>query len=331
MDIARARLGRSAVEITRLGLGSAPLGGLFEPVSDADAEATVERAWALGIRYFDTAPLYGYGLAEQRLGRFLRTQPRDSFVLSTKVGRLLRRIRGDNPRPDRFYKGTPPERAVFDFSYDGVMRSVEESLARLGLDRIDILYIHDPDDHYEETLAGAFPALERLRREKVVGAIGAGMNQHQMLARFAAAAPFDGFLLAGRYTLLDQGALQDLFPICAERRMGIVLGGVYNSGILANPRLGATFDYKEAEPELVARAQRLQDLCRAHDTELKAAALQFALGHPVVTGAVLGARSANEIEESVAMAARPIPSDFWRALRQQGLVDARAPLPGLDP
>jgi D-threo-aldose 1-dehydrogenase len=329
--IARARLGKSPVEITRLGLGSAPLGGLFEAVSDADAEATLSRAWALGIRYFDTAPLYGYGLAEQRLGRFLRAQPRNSFVLSTKVGRLLRRTRGDNPRPDRFYKGTPPERAVFDFSHDGIMRSVEESLARLGLDRIDILYIHDPDDHYEEALNGAFPALERLRREKVVGAIGAGMNQHQMLSRFAAAAPFDGFLLAGRYTLLDQGALADLLPVCAERGMGIVLGGVYNSGILANPRLGATFDYKEAEPALVARAQRLQEICREHDTELKAAAIQFALNHPVVTGAVLGARSASEIEESVAMAARPIPIDFWRALRQQGLVDARAPLPGLDP
>jgi D-threo-aldose 1-dehydrogenase len=329
MDIPRVRLGPSSVEITRLGLGSAPLGGLFAPVSDADAEATVERAWALGIRYFDTAPLYGYGLAEQRLGHFLRTKPRDSFVLSTKVGRLLRRIRGDNPRPDRFYKGTPPERAVFDFSYDAIMRSVEESLARLGLDRIDILFIHDPDEHYEEALQGAFPALERLRRENTVGAIGAGMNQHEMLARFANAAQFDGFLLAGRYTLLDQGALDDLFPACAARGMGIVLGGVYNSGILANPRAGATFDYKEADAELVARAQRLEELCREHGIELKAAAVQFALAHPAVSGAVLGARTAAEIEESLAMAARPIPLDFWRALRRQGLVDPRAPLPGV--
>jgi D-threo-aldose 1-dehydrogenase len=330
MEIPHARLGSSSVEITRLGLGSAPLGGLFTPVSDADAEATIERAWALGIRYFDTAPLYGYGLAEQRLGRFLRSKPRPSFVLSTKVGRLLRRIRGDNPRPDRFYKGTPPERAVFDFSYDAVMRSVEESLARLGLDRIDILFIHDPDAHYEEALKGAFPALERLRREGTVGAVGAGMNQHQMLARFANTAPFDGFLLAGRYTLLEQGALDDLFPACAARGMGIVLGGVYNSGILANPRIGATFDYKEADAALVARAQQLQDLCRAHGIDLKAAAVQFALAHPVVSGAVLGARSAAEIEESVAMAAKPIPLDFWRALRRQALVDPRAPLPGVD-
>ena len=325
-----ARLGRSAVEITRLGLGSAPLGGLFEPVSDADAEATIERAWALGIRYFDTAPLYGYGLAEQRLGRFLRTKPRDSFVLSTKVGRLLRRIRGDDPRPDRLYKGTPPERAVFDFSHDAVLRSVEESLERLDLDRVDILYIHDPDEHYEAALKGAFPALERLRREKVVGAIGAGMNQHEMLARFAAAAPFDGFLLAGRYTLLDQGALQDLFPVCAERGMGIVLGGVYNSGILADPRAGATFDYREASADLLARAQRLKVLCREHGIELKAAAIQLALAHSVVTGAVLGARAPAEIEESVTLAAQPIPVGFWHALRRQSLVDPRTPLPGVN-
>jgi D-threo-aldose 1-dehydrogenase len=331
MDIQRVRLGPSSVEITRLGLGSAPLGGLFVPVSDADAEATLARAWALGIRYFDTAPLYGYGLAEQRLGRFLRTKPRESFVLSTKVGRLLRRIRGDNPRPDPFYKGTPPERAVFDFSYDGVMRSVEESLMRLGLDRIDILFIHDPDDHREEALTGAFPALEQLRREGTVGAIGAGMNQHQMLAHFAAAASFDGFLLAGRYTLLDQGALDDLFPACAARGMGIVLGGVYNSGILADPRAGATFDYREADATLVTRAQRLESLCGDHGIGLKAAAIQFALAHPVVNGAVLGARNAAEIGESMAMAAEPIPLDFWRALRRHGLVDPRAPLPGVDP
>jgi D-threo-aldose 1-dehydrogenase len=210
------------------------------------------------------------------------------------------------------------------------MRSVEESLDRLGLGRIDILYIHDPDDHYDAALEGAFPALERLRRDGTVGAIGAGMNQHRMLARFAAAAPFDGFLLAGRYTLLDQGAVEDLFPVCAERGMGIVLGGVYNSGILANPRAGATFDYKEADAALVARALRLHDLCREHGIELKAAAIQFALAHPVVTGAVLGARSAAEIDQSVTMAAQPIPLDFWRALRRQVLVDPRAPMPGVD-
>jgi D-threo-aldose 1-dehydrogenase len=328
MDLPRARLGRSSVEITRIGLGSAPLGGLFTPVSDADAEATIERAWALGIRYFDTAPLYGFGLAEQRLGRFLRSQPRSSFVLSSKVGRLLRRRKGDNPPPDSYYKRTPPERPVFDFSYDGVMRSVEESLARLGLDRIDILFIHDPDHHYDDAIKGAFPALDRLRREGTVGAIGAGMNQHQMLARFAAEAPFDAFLLAGRYSLLDQGALEDLMPICAQRGMGIVLGGVYNSGILADPRPGATFDYKEADAALVSRAERLKLLCSEHGIDLKAAAIQFALAHPTVTGAVVGARLPREMEETAAAAEQSIPADFWQELRRLELVDARAPFPG---
>ena len=323
----RARLGRTAVEITRLGLGSAPLGGLFTPVSDADAEATIARAWALGVRYFDTAPLYGFGLAERRLGEFLRHQPRDSFVVSSKVGRLLRQ--GDGPpREDALYKGTPEERPVFDYSYDGVMRSVEESLSRLGLDRIDILYIHDPDDHHDEAMDGAFRALDRLRRDGSVRAIGAGMNQHEMLTRFASEAPFDCFLLAGRYSLLDQGALDGLLETCAALGIGLVLGGVFNSGILARPRPGATFDYKAADPALVERAQHLDTLCRSHGADLKAAALQFALAHPAVSGVVLGARSAAEIEENVAMAHQPIPVGVWRDMRRENLVDPRAPLPG---
>ncbi len=326
-DLPRARLGRTALEITRIGLGTAPLGGLFAPVSDADAEATIARAWTLGIRHFDTAPLYGFGLAEQRLGRFLGTQPRDSFVLSTKVGRLLRRV-PESEAPDRHYKGTPPERPVFDFSYDGVLRSVDESLTRLVLDRIDILYIHDPDDHYEAARDGAFAALDRLRRDGSVGAIGAGMNQHRMLARFANERPFDCFLLAGRYSLLDQSSLDDLLPLCAELGIAIVAGGVYNSGILAAPRPGATYDYETADGRLIERARQLQALCAEHGTDLKAAAIQFVLAHPVVTGVVLGARAPQEIEASLAAARQTVPADFWQALRQRGLVDARAPLPG---
>ena len=322
------RLGRSAVTITRLGLGSAPLGGLFAPVSDAEAEATVARAWGLGIRYFDTAPLYGFGLAERRLGAFLRTQPRDSFVLSTKVGRLLRRPGGGDPPPDPAYKNTPPERPVFDFSYDGVMRSVDESLDRLGLDRVDILLIHDPDDHHDAAIDGAFRALDRLRSDGTVRAIGAGMNQHEMLARFASEAPFDCFLLAGRYSLLDQSALADLMPLCAARGIGLILGGVYNSGILANPTAGATFDYKAADAARVARAQRLDALCRRHGTELKAAAIRFALAHPAVSGIVLGARSAREVEENVAMAQLDVPAALWEDVRREHLIDPSAPVPG---
>jgi D-threo-aldose 1-dehydrogenase len=327
-DLPRARLGGTSLEVTRVGLGTAPLGGLFSPVGDAEAEATIERAWALGIRHFDTAPLYGFGLAETRLGRFLKTQPRDSFVLSTKVGRLLRRVEGDSPGADRHYKGTPPERPVFDFSYDGVMRSVEESLARLGLDRIDILYIHDPDDHFEQARDGAFTALDHLRRDGSVGAIGAGMNQHQMLARFARSAPFDCFLLAGRYSLLDQGALDELLPLCVERNIAVVAGGVYNSGILANPRPGATYDYEAADTDRLERAAKLQRLCAEHGIDLKAAAIQFALAHPAVTSAMMGARAPQEIAASVAAASQRIPVDFWQALRRHALVDARSPLPG---
>jgi D-threo-aldose 1-dehydrogenase len=323
----RVRFARSALELTALGLGTAPLGGLFSPVSDADAEAAIERAWSLGVRYFDTAPLYGFGLAEHRLGRFLRHQERGSFVLSTKVGRLLR-PRGSAPAEDRHYKGTPIERPKFDYSYEGVMRSVDESLNRLGLDRVDILLVHDPDNHYDEAIAGAFRALRHLRDAGTVRAIGAGMNQSEMLTRFAEAVPIDCFLLAGRYTLLDQNALLTLFPVCQARNIGIILGGIYNSGILASPRYGAKFNYEDADAALIARAQELEALCRKHGTELKAAAIQFSLAHPAVTVALQGARSAEEVADNVAMAERPVPLAFWRELRQRNLVDARAPLPG---
>lgn len=325
MGMKRSRLG--SLDVTSIGLGSAPLGGLFAPVSDADAQATVARAWSLGIRFFDTAPLYGFGLAERRLGAFLRQQPRESYAISTKVGRLLRAPEGAVAE-DEHYKGTPRERPVFDFSYDGVMRSLEESLARLGLDRIDVLLVHDPDDHYDDAITGAFRALQRLREDGTVKAIGAGMNQSEMLVRFADAAPVDCFLLAGRYTLLDQGALDALFPACQARNIGILLGGVYNSGILANPHTSAKFNYQDAGAALVARALELDALCRKHGTELKAAALQFCMAHPAVTVTVMGARNAAEAAENIAMSEAAVPQAFWQELRARNLVDARAPLPG---
>ncbi|MHC2277823.1 D-threo-aldose 1-dehydrogenase [Bradyrhizobium diazoefficiens] len=321
----RSRLG--SLDVTSIGLGSAPLGGLFTPVSDADAQATLERGWSAGIRFYDTAPLYGFGLAERRLGAFLRQQPRDSYVISTKVGRLLRS--GDGAAAeDEHYKSTPRERPVFDFSYDGVMRSVEESLARLGLDRVDVLLVHDPDEHYDDAVAGALRALQRLRTEGTVKAIGAGMNQSDMLVRFAETVPVDCFLLAGRYTLLDQGALDALFPVCQAKNIGILLGGIYNSGILANPHTGAKFNYQDADAALIARALELDELCRRHGTELKAAALQFCMAHPAVTVAVLGARNAGEVADNIAMSQAPVRPAFWQELRAQKLVDARAPLPG---
>ncbi|MGL9623888.1 aldo/keto reductase [Bradyrhizobium sp. U531] len=320
----RSRLG--SLDVTSIGLGSAPLGGLFAPVSDTDAEATIEKAWSAGIRFFDTAPLYGFGLAERRVGAFLRKQERDSYAISTKVGRLLR-APDVGAGEDDHYKGTSRERPVFDFSYDGVMRSAEESLVRLGLDRVDVLLVHDPDDHYDEAVSGAFRALQRLREDGTVKAIGAGMNQSEMPVRFAEAVPVDCFLLAGRYTLLDQGALDALFPLCLTRNIGILLGGIYNSGILADPHPGAKFNYQDADAALVKRALELDALCRKHGTDLKAAALQFCMAHPAVTVAVMGARNAGEVADNIAMSEKSVPAAFWQELRARNFVDPRAPLP----
>jgi len=322
----RAQLA-NRLDVTAIGLGSAPLGGLFSAVSDADAEATVAKAWSLGVRFYDTAPLYGFGLAEQRLGAFLRQQKRESYAISTKVGRLLRTPDSTTVEDDHF-KDAPALRPKFDYSYDGVMRSVEESLERLGLDRVDVLLVHDPDDHYDAAVNGAFRALMRLRDDATVKAIGSGMNQSEMLTRFAEAVPVDCFLLAGRYTLLDQGALDALFPVCTAKHIGILLGGIYNSGILANPHTGAKFNYEDAGAALVARALELDQLCRKHGTELKAAALQFCMAHPAVTVAVMGARNASEVADNIAMSERAVPQAFWQELRARNLVDARAPLPG---
>ncbi len=264
------------------------------------------------MRFFDTAPLYGHGIAERRLGEVLRTKPRHEFVLATKVGRLLRA--GAPPEPGQSYVDVPPVNPVFDFSYEGVMRSVEESLERLGLDRIDVLHIHDPDDHHDEAISGAYRALDRLRTEGSIGAVGAGMNQAEMLVRFAREARFDCFLLAGRYTLLDRTGARELLPECVERGIGIIAGGVFNSGILANPRSGGTFNYAAAQPDVVARAQRLADTCERHGVELKAAALQFPLRHPAVSTVLTGCRSVAEVEENVRLFGAAIPEALWSEL-----------------
>jgi D-threo-aldose 1-dehydrogenase len=329
--IERVPFGRTRLTVTRVGLGTAPLGGLYSGVDEGTALDTVKRAYDRGLRFFDTAPLYGHGLAEQRTGRALSGRPRDELVLATKVGRLLR---ADAPPDESQLSGgldrwptAPPVNPVFDFGYDGVMRSVEESLERLGLDRVDVLHIHDPDEHEEEALAGAYRALDRLRGEGVIAAVGAGMNQTGMLARFARAADFDCFLVAGRYTLLDQAALGELFPLCLERGIAVVLGGVYNSGILADPQPGSMFDYAPAPPELVERAQRLDAVCRRHGVPLKAAALQFALAHPAVTTLLLGARDPGELDENLELLRTPLPAELWDELRRERLVPEEAPTP----
>ena len=320
----RVRLGPTQVAVTRLGLGTAPLGGLFRAADDAQAAEAVERAYALGLRYFDTAPLYGYGLAEQRLGRALRGKPREAFVVSTKVGRLLR---ADAP-PDLsqyhdgepFFKGTPPVNPVFDFSYDGVMMSLEESLQRLQLERVDILYIHDPDARHQEALEGAYKALAQLRRAGTVGAIGVGMNAWEPLVRFAHEADFDCFMVAGRYTLLDQGALQELFPLCQRQGISIVAAGVFNSGILADPHTKARFNYVPAPPALVERALRLEAVCQRWGVPLKAAAVQFPFGHPAVATVVVGCRSAADIQEIEGLCRLPIPAGLWGEMVAEGLL-----------
>jgi len=308
----RVQLGTTPLQVTRLGLGTAPLGGLFEAVADDEAHRVVEAAWKAGIRFFDTAPLYGHGLAELRLGAVLSSKPRDEFVLATKVGRLLRA--GAPPEPGQAYKGVPPVNPVFDFSYDGVMRSVEESLSRLGLDRIDVLHIHDPDDHFEEALTGAYRALDRLRDEGSIRAVGAGMNQSEMLVRFAREANFDCFLLAGRYTLLDRSGAAELLPLCAERRIAIIAGGAFNSGILADPRPGATFNYTTAPPELVRRATELKAVCDRAGASLKAVAIQFPLRHPAVATVLTGCRSVAEVEQNIRAFQADIPDELWPVL-----------------
>jgi D-threo-aldose 1-dehydrogenase len=321
----RVRLGRTALTVTKFGLGTAPLAGLFEPVDEAQGLGVIERAWNKGIRFFDTAPLYGYGLAEMRVGTVLRRKPRDEFVLASKVGRLLRA--DAPPEPGQAYRGTPAVNPVFDFSYEGVMRSVDESLERLRLDRIDVLHIHDPDDHYDQAINGAYRALDRLRTDGVIGAVSAGMNQAEMLTRFAREANFDCFLLAGRYTLLDQIALKELLPECVKRGIAIIAAGVYNSGILADPKPGAHYNYQAAPPELIERAQRIRDVCARHGVPIKAAAVQFPLGHPAVTCVVVGCRSEQQLVESIEMFEVNIPSTLWNDLKAEGLLPIETPIP----
>jgi D-threo-aldose 1-dehydrogenase len=326
-------LGRIRLEVTRLALGAASIGGLFRPVSDDNAIATISHAWDLGIRTFDMAPLYGFGAAERRMGRALAGRPRDEYVISTKVGRLIRPLDAIpsgadvDTAQDAFYPHTEPVVAVFDFSGDGVRRSIDESLERLGLDRIDIALIHDPDDHWAAAIGQAYPALARLREEGVIRAIGAGMNQSAMLARFAREGDFDVFLVAGRYTLLDQEALGELLPLCVEREIGILVGGVMNSGVLVDPRPGSTFNYAPAAPPILERAARIAAICARHGVPLRATAIQFPLAHPAVRSVIAGVRRIEHLDEYPELMRQSIPGDLWAELRSEGLIAADAPVP----
>ena len=321
------------VDFGRLGLGTAPIGNLYREVGDDSAREVLDAAWDGGIRYYDTAPHYGLGLAERRLGAFLREKPRDEYIVSTKVGRLL------EPNP-AFAGGRDlangfdvPDDLVrrFDPSADGVRRSIEDSLERMGIDRIDIAFLHDPDAYdLDRGLGEGLPALAALRDEGLVGAIGVGVNDAAVAARAVSEGDLDVVMIAGRYTLLDQRAADDLLPLAAERRVQIVAAAPFNSGLLANatPRRGGTFDYAEAPSEILDRAEELARTCRAFDVELPAAALQFALRNPVVATVVVGTANAASIRENLARMAAPLPDDLWQALADRGLIDD--PMPSAD-
>ncbi len=325
-------LGRTGIELTTLGFGSTGLGNMYRAQTEDGAMATVEAAYHAGIRYFDTAPLYGFGLAEHRMGAARRRLAPD-IVLSTKVGwRLFPRRASGGPgsAADSLFDRPAPFEPRIDYSYDGVMRSFEDSLQRLGTDRIDILLLHDCDrrnhggayrERFREAMAGAYRALVSLREQGAVRAIGAGLNDWEACQDFAEAGDFDCFLLAGRYTLLDQTSLDSFLPLCERRGIGVILGGPYNSGILATgPVEGAVYDYAPASPAILERTRAIERACLRHAVTLRAAALQFPLSHPAITTVIPGARDVAEVEENRRLMSHPIPDALWLDLRQAGLI-----------
>jgi D-threo-aldose 1-dehydrogenase len=326
--IDQTALGRGGLQVGRYGFGGAPIAGLFESVSDEQARECLAQAWTSGQRYFDTAPHYGAGLSERRIGAFLAEKPSSEWVLSTKVGRLIEATDAADTAVSAGFVDESGVRRVFDFSRDGIRRSLDASLARLGVDHVDILFLHDPDDHWQQAIDEAWPALAALRDDGVVRSVGAGMNQTAMLTRLVRETEMDVVLLAGRYTLLDQQASDDLLPACIERGTSVVLGGVFNSGLLANPHRNATFDYQPAASEMLDKARRLDEVCSRHGVALAAAALQFPLAHPAITTVVVGARSAHEVKENARFIETPIPQQLWADLLAAGLLPPDTPVPG---
>ena len=341
MDAWLAReLGRTGVRLVPAGMGTAPLGDLWERISEGRAEATLAAAWAGGVRYFDTAPWYGNTLAEHRLGHFLRQQAHGSFAVSTKVGRVYRRSRGPDDPPFGPWAGSLPFVRRFDYSYDGVMRCYEDSLQRLGLAQVDLLVIHDVDFGYHGDHAGiercfreledggGLRALAELKAAREIKGYGAGINEAPMIARFLDRFDLDFFLVAMPYTLLDQTPLDDTFPRCVERGIGIVIGSPYASGILATgPVDGAKYNYAPASSEILEKARRIETVCHRHDVPLPAAALQFPLGHPAVAAIIPGAVRPGEVERNLAYLRADIATDLWAELKAEGLLHAEAPVP----
>ena len=336
--IARRKLGTSALTVTQLGFGTAPLGGFRARIPEPEAVATIIAAYDAGLRFFDTSPYYGYGRAELRLGSALRDLPRDDLVISTKIGRWMSPLR---PGMDTagLRQGGLNFIPHFDYSYDGVMRSLEQSWLRLGMARIDVVFIHDVDfrtvgDHailesrFAQVVDDGFRALDELRRAGIIGAIGVGLNEADMSARFVRAIDLDCVLLAGRYTLLEQAALDDFMPLCVERSVGVVIGGPFNSGILATGAVpGAKYDYADPTQAVIDRVNRIAAICARHRVPMAAAALQFPLAHPAVASVIPGAMNRAEINQNLGLFAHDIPPALWAELRQDGLLDPRAPVP----
>lgn len=316
-------LGRSPVLVTELSLGGAAIGNLFAEVSDDDAGDAVDAAWAGGIRAFDTAPHYGLGLSERRLGQALRHRPREEYVIATKVGRLLQPTSPPYGRDTQGFAVPADHIRRFDFSADGVKRSLEASLRRLGLDRVDIVLIHDPDNHGEQAIREAYPALEQLRSEGCVRAVGVGMNQNEMLTRFIMQTDIDVVLVAGRYTLLDRSAADTLLPAAQACNVSVITGGVFNSGLLAAPSPAATYDYRAAPAELISQARELEGICARFGIPLRAAAMRFPLRHPAVASVLIGARTAAEVTDAIRLRQPDIPASLWDALTAQPAPEPR--------
>ncbi|MBW3097162.1 aldo/keto reductase [Pseudohoeflea coraliihabitans] len=333
----KRKFGRTDIEVTAMGFGTAPIGNQFRAVPEQDVRYVIQRAWASGLRYFDTAPMYGHGLSERRLGESLRAFPRDEYVLSSKVGRLLKPVPEGN-LTSFFWVDMPPFEVVHDYSYDGIMRSFEDSMQRLGVSRLDMLFIHDIDtfshgeelqkEHFRTAMDSGYKALESLRSQGVVKAIGVGCNEWQVCEAALRERDFDCFLLAGRYTLLEQDALDSFLPLCEERNVSVVLGGGFNSGILATGAVkGAHYNYSEAEPEILERVSKIEAVCAQHGVPLAAAALQFVLAHPAIATNIPGTRTKTHLDQNVDLINHSIPKDFWEQLQTEGLIRGDAPTP----
>ncbi|HEY6980824.1 aldo/keto reductase [Reyranella sp.] len=340
MTLLKRRIGKTRLEVTTLGLGGAPMGGFRASITDAEAIALTNAAFDAGVRYFDTSPFYGYGRSELRMGAALREKPRGDYVLSTKIGRVMHVLGpGERPPPDFRENGLPGFVPEFDYTYDGIMRSLEHSHLRLGLARIDIALVHDVDfwtikdrdilDHrFKTVMDSGFRALDELRRAGIIGAIGVGINEADTSLRFIQAGDFDCMLLAGRYTLLEQGALHEFLPECVKRGVSVILGGPYNSGILTGGvKPGATHDYVPAAAPLIEKAQKIEAVCRRHGVELGAAALQFPLFHPALCSVIPGALSTGEVTQNVERMKVRIPAGLWSELKGEKLLDIDAPTP----